>query len=136
MIACVLHHVSIITANLERSLEFYRDVLGLKQIDRPPFDIAGAWLEAGPSQVHLIDYPRGTYRDATSIDNNDIHFALRVGNFDETLSQLVEKGFSEDKPEGDPLRLLIRRKGLAGFPQLYLLDPDRHVIEINSSGPS
>jgi glyoxylase I family protein len=134
MTACVLHHVSIITANLERSLEFYRDVLGLKPIDRPPFDIEGAWLAAGPSQVHLIDYPKGTYREKNNIDNNDVHFALRVENFDETLGQLVEKGFSEDKPEGDPMRLLVRRQGLAGFPQVYLLDPDRHVIEINASG--
>ena len=93
MNAFVLHHVSIITANLERSLKFYCDVLGLVRIDRPPFDIGGAWLACGPSQLHLVDYPAGTYRGKNTIDNNDIHFALRVSNFDETLRLLNERVF-------------------------------------------
>ena len=130
----VLHHVSIITANLERSLEFYRDVLGLVQIDRPPFDIGGAWLACGASQLHLVDYPAGTYRGKSTIDNNDVHFALRVSSFDETLRLLNRKGFREDLPVGDPKRLMVKRTGLAGFPQVYLLDPDGHVVEINAAG--
>ena len=129
----VLHHVSIITADLERSLEFYRDVLGLVAIDRPPFDIGGAWLACGSSQLHLVDYPAGTYRGKSTIDNNDIHFALRVSNFDETLLLLNGKGFREDLPEGDAKRMMVKRTGPAGFPQIYLLDPDGHVLEINAA---
>ncbi len=130
----VLHHVSIITADLERSLEFYCGVLGLVQIDRPSFDIGGAWLACGPSQLHLVAYPAGTYRGKSTIDNNDVHFALRVSNFDETLRLLNGKGFREDLPEGDAKRLLVKRTGLAGFPQVYMLDPDGHVVEINAAG--
>ena len=129
----VLHHVSIITANLERSLAFYRDVLGLVQIERPPFDIGGVWLACGPSQLHLVDYPAGTYRGKNTIDNNDVHFALRVSNFEETPRLLNGKGFREDLPEGDSRRLLVKRAGLARFPQIYLLDPDGHVLEINAA---
>jgi glyoxylase I family protein len=29
---------------------------------------------------------------------------------------------------------VIKRKGPAGFPQIYLLDPDGHVLEINAAG--
>jgi glyoxylase I family protein len=129
----VLHHVSIITGNLERSLAFYRDVLGLEQIERPPFDVPGAWLAYGPSQVHLVGYSEGTYRGKNTIDNNDVHFAMRVTDFDGTLRMLAEKGFREYLAEGDPKRLVVKQKGLAGFPQLYLLDPDRHVVEINAA---
>jgi catechol 2,3-dioxygenase-like lactoylglutathione lyase family enzyme len=129
----VLHHVSVITINLDRSLEFYRDVLGLVPAHRPPFEIGGAWLACGASQLHLVDYPAGTYRGKNTIDNNDVHFALRVSNFDETLRLLNEKGFREDLPVGDPKRLLVKRTGLAGFPQVYLLDPDGHVVEINAA---
>lgn len=129
----VLHHVSVITTNLERSLEFYRDVLGLVPIDRPPFDIAGVWLACGPSQLHLAVYPAGNFRRKSTIDNNDTHFALRVSNFDGTLRLLNGKGFREDLPEGDAKRLVIKRKGPAGFPQIYLLDPDGHVLEINAA---
>jgi glyoxylase I family protein len=39
-----IHHVSIPipVADLERSKTFYREVLGLKEIERPPFDFPGA----------------------------------------------------------------------------------------------
>ena len=133
MTTFVLHHVSIITGNLERSLAFYRGVLGLAQIERPPFDVPGAWLACGPSQLHLVGYSEGTYRGKNTIDNNDVHFAMRVTDFNETLRMLAEHGFKEDLAEGDPKRLVVKRKGLAGFPQLYLLNPDRHVVEINAA---
>jgi catechol 2,3-dioxygenase-like lactoylglutathione lyase family enzyme len=129
----VLHHVSVITTNLERSLEFHRDVLGLVPIDRPPFDFGGALLACGPSQLHLVDYPAGTYRGKSTIDNNDVHFALRASNFDEILRLLYGKGYREHLPEGDAKRLLVKRIGLAEFPQVYVLDPDGHVIEINAA---
>jgi glyoxylase I family protein len=128
-----LHHVSIITSDLPRALTFYRDTLGLKQMARPPFSIGGAWLEAGSSQIHLIDYPDGTFRRRSSIDNNDVHFALRVAGFEAALMELSEKGYREDAEENDPRRVLVKRTGLAGFPQAYLLDPDQHVVEINAA---
>ena len=128
------HHVSVITINLERSLGFYRDALGLVPIDRLPFVIAGVWLACGPSQVHLAVYPAGNFRSKNTVDNNDTHFALRVSNFDDTLRLLKEKGFLEDFAEGDPKCLLVKRTGPAGFPQIYLLDPDGHVLEINAAG--
>jgi glyoxylase I family protein len=128
-----VHHVSLATSDLPRALAFYRDVLGLKQIDRPPFSIGGAWLEAGSSQIHLIDYPDGTFRRRSSIDNNDVHFALRVADFEAALTELSEKGYREDAAEDDPTRVLVKRTGLAGFPQAYLVDPDQHVVEINAA---
>jgi catechol 2,3-dioxygenase-like lactoylglutathione lyase family enzyme len=129
----VLHHVAITTGNLERSLAFYSGILGLRQIDRPPFDIAGAWLVSGSCQVHLINHPSGTFRTSNIVDINDIHVALRVADFEETLRLLASKGFREDAPEGDPMRLVVRRKGVAGFPQAYFLDPDLHIVEINAA---
>ncbi len=31
------------------------------------------------------------------------------------------------------MRVMIRRNGRADFPQLFLLDPDRNIIEINGA---
>jgi len=31
------------------------------------------------------------------------------------------------------MRVMVRRNGLAGFPQLFLLDHDRNIIEINGA---
>ena len=40
-----LHHVSIVTADLERAALFYQDVLGLQPLPRPPFTVGRALAE-------------------------------------------------------------------------------------------
>ena len=52
----VLHHASLIVSNVEASLFFYRDVLGLEQIERPDLGFPGAWLSLGDNQqLHLLE---------------------------------------------------------------------------------
>ena len=129
-----VHHVAIATRDLEQSLAFYSGVLGLMPAPRPNFPVEGAWLDMGTTQVHLVVHPGATFRASGEIDNNDCYFALRVGDFDAALNHLVQHGYSEDAPEGSGKRLLLKRHGPAGFPQVYVLDPDGHVVEINASG--
>jgi catechol 2,3-dioxygenase-like lactoylglutathione lyase family enzyme len=128
-----LHHVSIITDDLDKSLPFYRDVFGLSEIPRPDFPVGGAWLACGSLQVHLVVHPEGTFRQRPSIDRNDWHFAFRTDDFEGVLERLAALGFSGDLPEDDPKHMLIFRTGLAGFPQLYLRDPDLNIVEINGA---
>ena len=40
-------------------------------------------------------------------------------------------GYDESLPDDDPRKLIVKLTGYAGFPQLYLMDPDRNVIELN-----
>lgn len=48
-------HVNICTANLDRMIAFYQDVLGMQNGDRPPFSIPGAWMYCGDQPVvHLV----------------------------------------------------------------------------------
>jgi catechol 2,3-dioxygenase-like lactoylglutathione lyase family enzyme len=128
-----LHHVSLVSAKLDLATAFYRDRLGFRPIARPPFPINGAWLAIGSLELHLIDNPAGTFRKGTSIDTNDVHFAIRVDDFDAAIKQLAARGFREDAVDGDQMRIFINRKSIAGYPQAYLLDVDRHVIEINAA---
>ena len=128
-----VHHVSLATSDLPRALAFYCGVLGLKQLDRPALPKPGAWLQTGSSQIHLIDYPSGTFRRKSVIDNHDVHFALRVADFEAALKELTDKGYREDAAEDDPMRVLVKRTGPVGFPQVYLLDPDQHTVEINAA---
>jgi len=131
--SALLHHVSLVTAMLDQSIAFYRDVLGFSQIERPKFKTTGAWLALGATEIHLIANAQGTFRKAPTIDTGDTHFALRVEDFEATVSDLAAKGYSEAAAEGDPKKLVLRRSGPAGYPQAYVRDPDFHIVEINAA---
>ncbi|HUL02946.1 MAG TPA: VOC family protein [Gemmatimonadales bacterium] len=125
-----LHHVSLPVTDLERSRAFYRDVLGLKEIERPAFEFAGAWFAIGDRQLHLILHDKPTLR-SRGIDSHDVHFALRVASYADTVAFLKSHGFSSDARDATK-RLRENQWGKAGFPQVFILDPDRHVIELNA----
>jgi catechol 2,3-dioxygenase-like lactoylglutathione lyase family enzyme len=52
-----LFHVAIKTIDLDQTLRFYRDVIGLATLPRPDFGYPGAWLAVpapgGPGIVHI-----------------------------------------------------------------------------------
>jgi glyoxylase I family protein len=128
-----LDHVSLVTTDLDRSIAFYRDVLGLHPVQRPAFKSKGAWMGSGTLEIHLTINPDGHLRPAPHIDTGDIHFAARVADFAAMTKHLASKGYSETLPDGDPKRLVFRLGGPAPYSQCYLLDPDNHLIEINDA---
>jgi glyoxylase I family protein len=127
-----LHHVSLPVTDLERARRFYAEVLGLREIERPPFDFPGSWFKAGTGGLHLIARTDATFRTGKGVDSRDIHFGVRVTSFRAALEHLQSKGYREDA-EDELLRMKVNRHATAGFPQIYILDPDRNVIEINAA---
>jgi glyoxylase I family protein len=71
-----------------------------------------------------------TLRVGKPLDPRDMHSAIRVVDFDVVIERLRASGFRDDA-EGDANELRCGNR--AGFPQAFLLDPDRNVIEINSA---
>jgi glyoxylase I family protein len=126
-----LHHVSLPVTNLARSRLFYEGVLELVEIERPPFDFDGAWYRVGDRDLHLIVGKHPTLREGKGVDSRDIHFAIRVSSYRDALQHLIAKGYSVDATD-DLRRLRDNPRGVAGFPQIYILDPDRNVVEINA----
>ena len=127
-----LHHVSLPVSDLERSRRFYQEVLGLSELARPPFPFPGAWFRLGDRELHLIGGGGPETSATAGVDARRLHFAVRVPSFAGALAHLEELGYRENAPAGDPARLVVLPDSVVGYPQLYLLDPDRHLIEINA----
>jgi catechol 2,3-dioxygenase-like lactoylglutathione lyase family enzyme len=142
MKSAMLHHVSVPVSNIERARRFYVDVLGFEEDPhRPNFDFEGAWFKLGDRSVHLIVPKAGerpTFRTEKAIDSHDAHFAIRVASFNGAIAYLESQGYRRSPDANpmptaeNPLPMRISAKGKAGFPQIYVLDPDRNVIEINA----
>ena len=127
-----IHHIALTVTDIERSRKFYRETLAIKEIARPPFPFPGAWFQLSESQqVHLIVHSRATFREKP-LDTRDVHFAVRVPSHRAALEFLHAKGYREDADPGDPYFMIVQPHPTAGYPQIYICDPDRHVIEINS----
>ncbi|WP_370644950.1 VOC family protein [Microvirga sp. ACRRW] len=120
-------------ADLERSRRFYVEVLGLTEISRPSLPVAGAWFQVDNRQeLHLVvGDPKATFRSPKGMDTNDIHFAIRVASYAQALEALRAKGYREDTGPDDPMGISVSIR--VGYPQIYILDPDRNIIEINAA---
>jgi len=126
-----IHHVSLPVSDRKRAEQFYESILGLVKIERPPFDFDGAWYQMGDRQLHLIVHDGSTFRASKGVDSHDIHFALRVNSYRATRNFLRSKGYHPDADE-EFKKMRENPKATVGFPQLYIMDPDRNVIELNA----
>jgi catechol 2,3-dioxygenase-like lactoylglutathione lyase family enzyme len=127
-----IHHIALTVTDVERSRKFYREILSLEEIPRPPFNFQGVWFQLGDSrQVHLIVHSRATFREKP-LDTRDVHFAVRVPSYEAAVEFLHAKGYREDADPDDPYCMILQPHATAGFPQIYICDPDRHVIEFNA----
>ena len=76
----VLQHYTIEPSDLERTKDFYCDVLGLENGDRPPLGFPGYWLySGGVPTVHLLG-PR-TPREGIIVRGSEKKFE-DTGRFD------------------------------------------------------
>ena len=117
----VLDHFNIRTRNLDATVRFYEDVLGLKKGPRPNFAFPGAWLYSeGKAVVHLVDISPSD--EAQKPDSGVVHHVAFVSSgFKGMKKHLQTKGFEFESREvpGDDLW------------QIFVRDPNGVMIELN-----
>src|SRR5262245_49112374 len=93
MAATGMNHFTILTDDVPRTVRFYRELLGLEEGYRPPFDFPGAWLYAGESAVlHIIGGRSRGELKAGVID----HMAFSATGLAASLAQLEARGIDYD----------------------------------------
>jgi catechol 2,3-dioxygenase-like lactoylglutathione lyase family enzyme len=112
-----LNHVAIHVADVERSCDFYRNILQLGPLPRPDFDFPGAWFLLGADQeLHII----GDRTADVVGDHRGNHYALMVDDIDAWENHLIAQN----------VKYRPRATRPDGAFQIFLTDPDGHVIEL------
>jgi glyoxylase I family protein len=136
-------HTGITVSNLERSLAFWRDVLGFKlshtahqtgEMAREITGVAGAEIKLavvkipGGHKIELLEYlgpaDRKRRADRRSCDLGSVHVALVVDDLDAVLGAINVSGW---KAAGKPQTLQSGPN--AGKRVVYVRDPDGTTIE-------
>src|SRR5262245_14360431 len=108
-----IHHVSLVVTDLDRSRQFYGQVLGLREIARPTtFDFIVVWYDLGTQHIHLVP------RDAAD-GPSARHFALHVA--DAVAAREHFAGLGVPMRETTPI---------PGCDRFFVYDPDGNMIEI------
>ena len=117
----VLDHYNVSTRNLKETVQFYEDVLGLKNGARPPFDFPGAWLYSeGHPVLHINDISQTDKQqrpDSGVID----HVAFGSRGFEAMKKHLGGKGIQHRVN-------LVPNSTRA---QIFLRDPNNVELELN-----
>jgi catechol 2,3-dioxygenase-like lactoylglutathione lyase family enzyme len=129
-----LDHCSIRTARLDETRDFYVDVLGMTDGERPDFDFPGNWLYVGDRPVvHLVgidpDDPSGLIEylggdiDPAALDGSGAfdHLAFRATDAEGLMRKLEENGYPYREREVPGLGLF----------QVSVEDPNGITVEIN-----
>jgi len=124
-----LQHYTIEPQDLEKTKDFYVDVLGLENGERPPLGFPGYWLySGGQAIVHLMGprtplegiVVRGTQKKFEDTGRLD-HIAFAASDVDGVRKRLTAKNvqFREQ---------IVPR---TGDTQIFLYDPDGIGVELN-----
>lgn len=111
-------HISLLVADTEAALRFYRDLLGLKvDPSRPDLGYPGAWLTVADQEIHLLELPNPDPVAGRPVHGGrDRHVALYVRGLAELCSRLSSAR----------VPFTMSKSGRAA---LFCRDPDGNALE-------
>ena len=111
-----IQHCSLVVQSLERAAAFYRDILGLTEIEIPstfkPAGLKVRWFRLGAQQLHIL-------LGAENQPDSQHHMALQVDDAQAARLLMKERGFDIQET------ILI-----PGADRFFVRDPDGNLIEI------
>jgi|SRR5215217_6673575 len=114
-----LNHVSISSVDIEASVRFYTEVLGLERIETYTFAFRTQYLRLGDVQLHVFQ------REQTEAPPFH-HIGLNVDDFEGAYVRARELGILDATAFFSPIYELPD-----GSVQLYLRDPGGNLVELD-----
>ncbi len=122
-----LNHYTIKVRDLERTKDFYRDIVGLRVGDRPPLPFPGYWLYCGDvPTVHLIGY-----RPDDPVIPDEPAAPAATGRLDHIAFACDGLKDMRTNLEGHGIKYDERVLPKFNMTQLFYLDPDGIAVECN-----
>lgn len=118
MPATSMNHFTVLTDDVDLTVRFYDDLLGLHAGPRPAFDFPGAWLYADDTPIlHVVGGRPKSELKAGVID----HMAFTGRDLSATLATLKARG----------MQYTCRRQVSSGTWQVFFMDPNGARVELD-----
>jgi len=121
-----LNHINIVTSDMARTVEFYEQVLGMKQQQIPmaPAGFGGCWIADSQGQpiIHLQAYnPERHGAERGGPTGRLDHIALTCAGFDDTRRRCEALG----------IEYKVNDRQFGDLRQVFVTDPNEIKLELN-----
>lgn len=126
-----LEHYLVLTDDLDRTRDFYRDALGLREGPRPPLGFPGYWLYLGDVPcIHIAEW--NTYRTHSIAAGISVSTpAPGTGPLDHIAFNATDLAGVKARLTAHQIDYSVNEVPNAGLTQLFLKDPNAVKVEIN-----
>lgn len=113
-----MNHFTVLTDDLDATIAFYVDLLGLSVGARPDLGFPGAWLYAGGQAILHVIAGRALPADRRGVID---HMAFTAHDLRGVAARLAQRGVVYD----------LRRQASTGAWQLFCFDPSGARVELD-----
>lgn len=119
-----VNHIAVHVSDLKKSMDFYQNVLALKEIEEPFKDGLHAWYDiGGGAALHLIEAPN-IIKDVSKVN----HLCFSIPDMSSFVENMRAKNYPFESWAGEKGEITNR---VDGVKQIYIRDPDGYWLEIN-----